>query len=98
MLKNAPTLAIVAVHTEENEPLKFWGALCNLIQLLPYFCLVLEQRSGKLFGGISGLGASNWEASHQVENPFAAYVVALRAETLEYAEVRIAGDTRAGLP
>ena len=25
MLKNAPTLAIVAVHTEENEPPKIWG-------------------------------------------------------------------------
>ena len=25
VLQNAPTLAIVAVHTEENEPLKIWG-------------------------------------------------------------------------
>ncbi len=25
MLKNAPTLAIVVVHTEENEPPKIWG-------------------------------------------------------------------------
>ena len=25
MRKNEPTLAIVAVHTEENEPLKVWG-------------------------------------------------------------------------
>ena len=25
MRKNKPTLAIVAVHTEENEPLKVWG-------------------------------------------------------------------------
>ena len=25
MLQNAPTLAIVAVDTEENEPLKIWG-------------------------------------------------------------------------
>ena len=36
MLKNAPTLAIVAVHTEENEPLKIWGDLFNLIQFGPY--------------------------------------------------------------
>ena len=40
MLKNAPTLAIVAVHAEENEPLKFWGDLLILfnrcrIDLLP---------------------------------------------------------------
>ena len=35
MLKNAPTLAIVAVHTEENEPLKIWGDLFNLIQFGP---------------------------------------------------------------
>ena len=25
MLQNAPTLAIVAVHTEENEPSKVWA-------------------------------------------------------------------------
>ena len=36
MLKNAPTLAIVAVHTEENEPLQIWGDLFNLIQFGPY--------------------------------------------------------------
>ena len=36
MLKNAPTLAIVAVHTEEYEPLKIWGDLFNLIQFGPY--------------------------------------------------------------
>ena len=34
MLQNAPTLAIVAVHTEEIEPLKIWGDLFNLIQSL----------------------------------------------------------------
>ena len=27
MLKNAPTLEIVAVHTAENEPLKFWEVI-----------------------------------------------------------------------
>ena len=27
MLKNAPTLAIAAVDTEEDEPLKIWGDL-----------------------------------------------------------------------
>ena len=33
--KKATTLAIVAVHTEENEPLKIWGDLFNLIQFGP---------------------------------------------------------------
>ena len=37
MLQNAPTLAIVAVHTEENEPLKIWGDLFSLVQLPPYY-------------------------------------------------------------
>ncbi len=27
MLKNAPTLAIVAFHTAENEPLKIWEVI-----------------------------------------------------------------------
>ena len=36
MLKNARTLAIVAVHTGENEPLKIWGDLFNFIQFGPY--------------------------------------------------------------
>ena len=31
MLKNAPTLAIVAVHTEENEALKCWGDLFSYL-------------------------------------------------------------------
>ena len=35
MLKNAPTLAIVAVHTEENEPITIWCDLLNLIQFGP---------------------------------------------------------------
>ena len=49
MLKNAPTLAIVAVHTEENEPLKIWDDLFNLVQ----FGARLPRR--QLRGG--GLGA-----------------------------------------
>ena len=36
MLKNAPTLAIVAVHTEENEPLKIWGDLFSLLNFILY--------------------------------------------------------------
>ena len=37
MLKNAPTLAIVAVHTEENEPPKFWRPECHyIIPILNY--------------------------------------------------------------
>ena len=34
MLKNATTLAIVAVHTAENEPLKIWGDLFSLFSSL----------------------------------------------------------------
>ena len=29
MLENAPTLAIVAVHTEENRPPKIWKQKCH---------------------------------------------------------------------
>ena len=38
MLKNASFLAIVAVDTAENEPLKIWGDLFSysVIQLPPY--------------------------------------------------------------
>ena len=36
MLKNAPTLAIVAVHTAENEPLKVLGVIQFNIQSCPY--------------------------------------------------------------
>ena len=32
MLQNAPTLAIVAVDTEENEPLKMWGDLFSFFR------------------------------------------------------------------
>ena len=35
-LKNEPGIGIAAVHTEENEPLKIWGDLFNLIQFGPY--------------------------------------------------------------
>ena len=34
MVKNATTLAIVAVHTAENEPLKIWGDLFSLFSSL----------------------------------------------------------------
>ena len=34
-LKNEPGLAIVAVHTAENEPPKIWGDLFNFIQSGP---------------------------------------------------------------
>ena len=34
MLKNEYFVAIVAVHTEENEPLKIWGDLFNLFASL----------------------------------------------------------------
>ncbi len=33
-LKNATTLAVVAVHTAENEPLKNWGGLFSLFSSL----------------------------------------------------------------
>ena len=36
MLKNAPTLAIIAVHTAENEPLKVLGVIQFNIQSTPY--------------------------------------------------------------
>ena len=39
MLKNAPTLAIVAVHTEENEPLKNWGVIQFNIHSPPHSTL-----------------------------------------------------------
>ena len=35
ILKNAPTLAIVAVHTAENEPLKIWGWFHSCFNELP---------------------------------------------------------------
>ena len=35
MLKNAPTLAIIAVHTAENEPLKVLGVIQFNIQSTP---------------------------------------------------------------
>ena len=35
MLKNAPTLAIVAVHTEENEPPKVWKQKISLLHSCP---------------------------------------------------------------
>ena len=40
MLKNAPTLAIVAAHIEENEPPKVWK------QKFHYFTRVLSQNPG----------------------------------------------------
>ena len=44
MLKNAPTLAIVAVHTAENEPLKVLGVIqFNIFQ---YSILSLELAHG----------------------------------------------------
>ena len=46
MLKNAPTLAIVAVHTEENEPPKIWGPKFHYFNpilteqgALPFICV-----------------------------------------------------------
>ena len=36
MLKNEPTLAIVAVHTAENEPLKVLGVIQFNFQFGPY--------------------------------------------------------------
>ena len=36
MLKNEPTLAIVAVHTAENEPLKILGVIHFNFQFGPY--------------------------------------------------------------
>ena len=41
MLNNTPTLAIVAVHTEENEPLKIWGDLFSLFTSLLKNCALL---------------------------------------------------------
>ena len=35
MLKNAPTLAIVAVHTEENEPFKNFEMILFIISIVP---------------------------------------------------------------
>ena len=44
MLKNEPTLAIVAVHTAENEPLKILGVIHFNFQFGPY--LRAEARKG----------------------------------------------------
>ena len=38
ILKNAPTLAIVAVDTAENEPLKIWGWFHSCFNELPIGC------------------------------------------------------------
>ena len=46
MLKNAPTLAIVAVHTAENEPLKVLGVIQFNIQSSPRYALEFFMDSG----------------------------------------------------
>ena len=51
MLKNAPTLAIVAVDTDENEPPKNWG------QKFHYFNPILTQRSRSFTAGAADRGA-----------------------------------------
>ena len=47
MLKNAPTLAIVAVHTEENEPSRV--LIRNTTNIYIHY---LEPRNGTFFGPI----------------------------------------------
>ena len=47
MLKNAPTLAIVAVHTAENEPLKVLGVIQFNIQSTPYPPFLLDEYLGR---------------------------------------------------
>ena len=48
MLKNEPTLAIVAVHTEENEPPKIWGPKFHYFnRLLTYKPLCLLSTTTK---------------------------------------------------
>ena len=37
MLQNAPTLAIVSVHTEENEPPKVWKQIFHYFNTLLTF-------------------------------------------------------------
>ena len=53
MVKNATTLAIVAVHTEENEPLKIWGDLFSLFNSLLAIISPAPRRPSAEVGGRS---------------------------------------------
>ena len=57
MLKNAPTLAIVAVHTEENEPPEVWKHKNH------YFIRVLVKNAGAVDAASTEL-VSNRPAEH----------------------------------
>ena len=55
MLKNAPTLAIVAVHTEENEPSKV------LIQNIKIFILTIYSPDLERLVVDSDINLNHWE-------------------------------------